>query len=368
MRLWSPSEDLSPIRLARFFVENNIEDGEVLEWLAHQALENEDPKADPKAGGHFFDENEMNYLGHAINCARGVAVDSLVFAFRFEKHKELILSTLEKAADDPVVSIRVLLAGQLGYVNNLDKERGLKLFLKLTERGEAPVLEAAFGSAKFMRFVHFEPLRPFYKTVLVQKIGLEKAGFQLAEAWIRDLPGSLELLEEAIAAGIEAVVGIANAAAVYQDFGSEDARTRSLDLFRRGFAGEHREAFGNALDSSLNRISEERIDVFLPALRLMFECGIWPKRPYGLIDFFKKSASKRPSECLKLLSLVLDWNKVEPLHQPEEIVNAVRTIYHVFDLKRNHDQATAALDLIDKLLLSAQFRYQTQKFLEQASS
>ena len=124
----SPSELISLIRQAEFFIENGKSlKKEVVNFLVSVVRDYND-KQEGKGEDGF--ENEP-YQG-GINEVRGAACESLLECYRFPEYSAVIFSTFETLRpDNATIRTRAALIFKMALLNYLDAKRSLDLYLQL---------------------------------------------------------------------------------------------------------------------------------------------------------------------------------------------------------------------------------------------
>lgn len=372
---WENSHNvLSIVRLCGYFIDKKIDDDYLFYFLVKTAKGHTDPVDDSltiriQRGNSNKTEVNESIFSSGFNSVRGFAAYLLVHCIYFEQHKNLLFETLEYVSENDLLKVRAQIMPNLAVLMNLDKERTLLLFLKLTEEGELVVLEHASSAAQYLSRYDFDRLKPYFLSTL-EHINLHKnTAIILSLAWLFEHDDAIDLLNLFLQKSDEAKAGAIEVAA-YNIINEEDNPIlRSIELFERFFEDAN-EVVIHAYDSAFRKMKKKSFSSLLDTLTKFKKSAVIRKSPRTFFEYLIKCATKYPEECLELIEDFDIYEKPniqsggyydkEPL---KVVINAYSALWG--RKKRNDVLLKKALLLYDRMLLDDRFHGEATKILEE---
>lgn len=147
------------------------------------------------------DDKGMEIVTAGINSIRGIAVELMVDCYVLEQFENEIFKTLEFVADNANEVTRSCVIFRGAWLNNLNKERALDLYLKLLWDYNPYLLAIPCHEGHpllYHMYVNFERLQPFFtKAITIEQAGKPMSMF-LLNAYLNDLPNAYSLLKNLI--------------------------------------------------------------------------------------------------------------------------------------------------------------------------
>ena len=184
-KLYETSEMMQLIWMADYLIAADVMDEEVLNFLIHQALHNLNPE-----------EDKGQPLHESINTVRGAAVEKLTKIDFNPAWANRIFETMDRVAEDSRISVRVSLISRLAFMMNLDKERTLSIFLKLTRNFQKDIYLASIWSAQYIANYNFEKLRPYFNAFMKNPDDIEEIATIAAIGYLNEREGSKQLIND----------------------------------------------------------------------------------------------------------------------------------------------------------------------------
>lgn len=171
-----------------YFIQHDIIMDEIIDFLCELSLNQGDKEP----------LNE-DLVMDGINSIRGAAVNRLVKCYSSKKNEDKIFSTLEYIADNASAVTRASALWELAYLNNLNKERNLDLFLRLVHDYNPKLLSLPLHDRHplvYLIHVNFEKLVPFFEKAILCKESHKSITHILLFAWLNDYKKSKDLFDK----------------------------------------------------------------------------------------------------------------------------------------------------------------------------
>lgn len=143
----------------------------------------------------------MDAITAGINSIRGIAVELMVECHELKQFENEIFETLEYVADNTNEITRSCVIFKGAWLNNLNKNRALDLYLKLLRDFNPYLLAIPCHDGHpllYLMHVNFKKLQPFFsKAILVEDAGKPMSMF-LLNAYLHNLPRGYSLLKNLI--------------------------------------------------------------------------------------------------------------------------------------------------------------------------
>jgi hypothetical protein len=370
----NPHNVFSIVRLCNYFINNKIDEDFLFQFLVKVSIGHTDPIDDSltiKIRRGNSNKNDVNesVFSSGFNSVRGYAAHLLIFCHYFEQHKNLLFETLEYIAANDILKVRAQIMPNLAMLMNLDKERTLLLFLKLTEKSESVVLEHASSTAQYLSRYDFDRLKPYFLSTLEYPNLHKNTAIILSLSWFFERDDAIDLLNLFLQKSDEAKAG-AIEVAVYNII-DENGKpfTRSIELFERFFENADETVIG-AYNLAFHKLKKKSFASLFETLTKFKKSAVIRKSPRPFFEYLVKCATKFPEECLELVEdfdiyekpNIQSWGYYdkEPL---KVVINAYSALWG--RKKRNTILLDKALLLYDKMLLDDRFHGEATKILEE---
>ena len=147
------------------------------------------------------EDKGMDAITAGINSIRGIAVELMVECHELKQFENEIFETLEYVADNTNEITRSCVIFKGAWLNNLNKNRALDLYLKLLRDFNPYLLAIPCHDGHpllYLMHVNFKKLQPFFsKAILVEDAGKPMSMF-LLNAYLHNLPRGYSLLKNLI--------------------------------------------------------------------------------------------------------------------------------------------------------------------------
>ncbi|MDR6845678.1 ATP-binding protein [Flavobacterium granuli] len=158
------------IKIAATLIKKGSYDQNTLQLLINGALDFNSVKK------YYIDTNKgtgiEGILTKGINSISGTAVSALIHT-GIPELENTIFETLEKILQTGPLEVRGFVLYHFAFLNNLNKDRAFKLFVKtLLSENDIHVLASSIWSLQFMTGINFEKLKPvFTKLIQITELG-----------------------------------------------------------------------------------------------------------------------------------------------------------------------------------------------------
>lgn len=318
----------------------------------------------------FYPEEEMlndDPLNDGINRIRGAAALKLILCYKHTEFKEDIFSTLESMAESAAIQTRAAALYQLAYLNNLDKERNLQLFLKLTHDYDSRLLKIPLHNSHplvYLIHVDFNQLIPFFEKAIKIEESYKPISHILFLAWLNGYSGSEELLNKILIDNPIAKETTLKVA--FEALNQVDFKDKCWSILYR-FLNEDNEEIGKTYEFGLHRF-EDNIDVnVMEFLSKYTFSSIGKYRSHYFYELLLKISKDFPHK-------VIDWalafdNHLKPDIQMRYLQNeplqAVMLAYNAIRKYNKMDTALErAMDAFDGILKVPEYRNNALEILQ----
>lgn len=336
--------------LTEYFINNSIVDRNIIDFLTELVVNYEDEKMlnnDPLQDG--------------INRIRGAASLKLVQCYKFPEYKNDIFSALEKMASKAEVHTRAAALYQLVYLNHLDIERNLNLFLSLMKDYNPLLLKVPLHDLHpLLYFIHgnFSKLIDFFTNAIKIEESHEMISNILFFAWLKDYEKSEELLNEILNKSDTAKRTVVEVAfeSIVNGGKIED---KCWEILHR-FLGVDNEELGKVYEHGFLRLKKisfsENLEDFLDKYTYS---SVGKYRGYYFYTLLLKLSNDIPEKCIEWVLQFKECEKPniqermlrnEPLQVVIQSYNAIR------EYDRNNIILEQAMDAFDSMLTVPEYR------------
>jgi hypothetical protein len=342
--------------LVGHFIDNNVVDRDIIEFL--KKLINEYP-----------DEEMLNDdpVNDGINRVRGAAASNLVDCYEFMEFEEDIFSTLESMAQNSAVHTRAAALYKLAYLNNLNKERNLKLYLDLVSDYNPLLLKIPLHSLHplvYLVHVDFKELIPFFEKAITVHEARKPISHVLFIAWANGYEQSEGLLNKVLCDKI-AIKTVVEAA--FELTENEKYKEQAMSIIIR-FLNEDDEDLGKTYEFGLHKIGRQINDELISFIDQYTYSSIGKYRSHYYYEILLSLAKDIPHK-------VIEWalafkNHLKPDIQMRYLQNEpIQVILLAYNAVREYNKKDLllekALDAFDMLLMVPEYRNSASVMLTQ---
>jgi len=269
--------------LTSYFIEQDIIMNETIDFLSEIALNQ--PDKDPLNDDLFSD---------GINSIRGAAVNRLVKCYKSKINEEKIFSTLEFIAENANTVTRASALWELAFLNNLNKERNLNLFLSLVHDYHPKLLSLHLHDTHpliYMIHVDFEKLIPFFKKAILNQESHKVISHILLFAWLNNYNHSKELFDEVCSKSIAAKEQALEVA--FNNLNDEKSFDKCYSIILKYLNEDVKEIADNYEHAFIN-LNPKLFDKIFEFLNLYVDSEVGKYRDYNFYHFLQ--------ECTKVFS------------------------------------------------------------------
>lgn len=343
--------------LVGYFINKNAVDRDIIEFL--KKLINEYP-----------DEEMLNDdpVNDGINRVRGAAASNLVDCYEFSEFEEDIFSTLEKLAQNGAVHTRAAALYELAYLNNLNKERNLKLYLDLVSDYNPLLLKIPLHNLHplvYLIHVDFKQLIPFFEKAITVEEAAKPISYVLFIAWANDYEDSERLLNEILCDKV-AIKTVVDAAFDLMYNHIKYKEKAMLILVR--FLNVDDEELGKTYEFGLHKMGKQINDDIISFIDQYTYSMIGKYRSHYYYEILLNLAKDIPHKVIEW-ALAFD-NHLKPDVQmrylQNEPIQAILLAYNaVRDYNKKDKLLENAMDAFDKLLMVPEYRNSASAMLTQ---
>lgn len=320
-------------------------DDELLRFLGKCALENDDPKED----------REQNHIQQGINSVRGAAVEKLSKINYEPKYADYIFDILNRAAEDKTLAVRCTLIQRLAYLNDLDKQRNINLFLKLVKDKNSEILAVSVWSVQYMIHVNFAVLKDYFIDLLSIDKNQKVIGTILMRAWLNDYENSKLLLEKAFSIHEDYKKGaIENA---FYNIKDDKAMDKCWLILNR-FITEQLESISQEYEWMIKDFEETDFNFWLPLMEKYVL--ILRKENRYFHEYLLKCVNDHYEKCIDLTAHFQTYQPTDNTWErnTKAVLDIVLRAYNALlkHDKTNENYKEKSMDIFDKMLQHPAYR------------
>jgi hypothetical protein len=320
-------------------------DDELLRFLGKCTLEHNDPKED----------KEQNHIQQGINSVRGAAVEKLSKINYEPEYADYIFDILNQAAEDKTLAVRCTLIQRLAYLNDLDKERNLNLFLKLVKDKNSDILAVSVWSVQCMIHVNFAVLKDYFIDLLSIDKNQKAIGTILMRAWLNGYENSKSLLEKAFSIHEDYKKGaIENA---FYNVTDNRAEAKCWDILNQ-FISNQSEKISQEYEWKIKDFEETDFDFWFPLMEKYVL--ILRKDNRYFHEYLLKCINTHYLECLDLVAHFQTYQQTDNIWErnTKVVLDVVLRAYNAILKQDNTNQMykEKSMDIFDKMLQHPAYR------------
>ena len=342
--------------LVDYFINNMIVDKNIIEFL--KTLINEYP-----------DEEMLNDdpVNDGINRIRGAAASNLVDCYEFSEFEEDIFASLERVAKNGAVHTKAAALYKLAYLNNLNKERNLRLYLSLVSDYNPLLLKIPLHNLHplvYLIHVDFKQLIPFFEKAIKVQEAAKPISYVLFVAWVNNYEGSEQLLNEILydKLAIKTVVD-----AAFDLIGNPRYREKAMSLLIR-FLGEDDEEIGRTYEFGLHKMGKQINDEFISFIDQYTYSTIGKYRSHYYYKILLNLAKDFPHKAIEWALAFNNHLKpdIQMRYLQNEPIQVILLAYNAIrDYNKKDKSLEKAMDAFDELLMVSEYRNSASVMLSQ---
>ena len=277
--------------LTDYFINKNSVNDDVIKFIVD--IVTNFPDSIPLNNDPIFD---------GINSVRGAAVDRLVKCYRFKNYQDMIFSTLENIALSSAPHTRACALLHLAVLNNIDKERNIKLFLLLNHDFHPKLISIGLYVENPSNYF-FNTNEDYLKLVpfLRKSIEIEEAHEVITNvifwAWLSNYHNSEELLNKALEASIRAkskAIEVAFGHLKYQKFFEKCLTILKL------FLNIDNKELGERYEHEFIHLAPELFLKLNDFLNEYTNSEVGKYRGYNFYQYLLRVSKDQPEKCIEL--------------------------------------------------------------------
>ena len=342
--------------LVDYFINRNVVNRDIVVFLK-------------KLIDEYPDEEMLNNdpVNDGINRIRGAAASNLVDCYEFLEFEEEIFSTLEKLAQNGAVHTRAVALYKLAYLNNLNKERNLKLYLSLVSDYNPLLLKIPLHNLHplvYLIHVDFKQLIPFFEKAITIEDAVKPISYVLFIAWANNYLESERLLNSILSNKI-AIKTVVDAAFELVD--NQRFKEKAMSLLIR-FLIEDDEDLGKTYEFGLHKMGKQINDELISFIDKYTFSSIGKYRSHYYYEILLKVAKDIPHKVIQW-ALAFD-NHLKPDVQSRYLQNEpIQVILLAYNAVREYNKKDIllerAMDAFDELLKVPEYRNSASNMLTQ---
>ncbi len=341
-------------------------DVEIITFLCNTAVEHEDPMAN---------EELEDSIQNGINTVRGAAVSKIPYLFSYPAQKDMVFDTIDRVLEDFSVGVKATLMPQLHYLVELDKDRTLKVLLRVTEQNEIEVLKYTLRSAQWLTEDFFKELEPYFNTSLDHEEMHGDSAVILALLWIDNQQQCYGLLKKFLKKSEEARSKMVDIAIHNLLNENPISRKRAKKLFLE-FLDSKDEKVIQEYATAFLRIDDQGEDIFIkiyPLLVKYSKSNVVKSSPHYFYEYLLSNAKKYPKECIDLVSRFKNYTKPDISKSGYYDDDPVKILLGAYNSLRNVGESDdrykeKSIRIFDQLLKDDRFRKSANNVTDQIDS
>ncbi|MBS1586027.1 MAG: ATP-binding protein [Bacteroidetes bacterium] len=351
---WPRFNILQLVWMTDYLIASRLVDDEVIDFLINAAINNSDPESD-KPGD--------DGLQRGINTVRGAAVYRLVRINFYPAFATKIFNCLNQVCTDSTITVRTSLISQLAYMMNLDKERTLEIFQKLTANYDFQIYKHSIWSATYLSNYSFERLQEYYLKAIAHSEFYEDLTQPLVFAFLNRKKNSYKLLKR-ISKDPTVKAKIVDAAAHNLIDENNSVDKRAARLFCQYLNLDSKE-IGHVYSVAFIHLEPKDFEALYPLIYKFSRSKNGKTNLSYYYDYLLKCVNKNALLVLKLMENISEHEHSE-LSLDDDSVRIVIALYNVLSRNsHNTKNVEQALALFDQVLYTPQFRKFASKIIEE---
>jgi len=349
------------IWISSYFIETEVLDEEVLDFLIDSAKHNPDPE-----------EREVRNdpLTDGANNVRGAAAQRIVEVAFNHEFEDKIFEALAIISEDPHISVQASIMARMAHLMRLNEERTLKLFLKMVADEE--IINYSMWTCQYLANRNFAQLQGFFKKAVFMESVQGEVAVVLAVAWLKGNSGSLDLLKQVLKRSDKAKVKAIDVAIRNMADDDSETRIKCHKLFTMFLNSENNEVV-NAYDIGFLHLSPDNFSDIHPLLQTYAKSKVAQKGPHYFYDYLFKNTKRYPKECVDLLSRFNTYEKPDMSshrYYDDEPIKVLMGAYNSLSSLEVKDKyyLEKSMELFDMMLRDKRLRNVAEKVVHEVEA
>ena len=327
-----------------YFIKTKSVDNDIIKFLSDRALN--------------YPEEEMlseDPLTDGLKSVRGSSVDRLIKCYVFKEFKEDIFIALESIAKEASIPTKACALNQMAYLNHLDKERNLNLFLDFFHDYNRLLLKIHVTNGHpFMYLIHvdFKKLLPFIKKCILIAESHVMLTYGLYSAWLQDYDQSEKLFYKLLISSIEAQKKAVEIS--FELIEKEKYFNKSLIILNK-FLNSTNKEISKAYEHGFHHLPPNKFEDLYEYIKAYISSEVGKHKGYSFLEFIKKSVIYAPKECIEIAQSFLNYEF--DYYSRSEPIQIILNAYNVLkEYKNKTDLLEYAMNVFDEMLQKQQMR------------
>lgn len=342
------------VRLTDYFIENEIVDKYIIDFLIDKVVSFKDGK-----------RGNSNLLNAGMYSIKGSSAIRLISCYKNEIYREDIFSTLESIAVKAEVHTRAAILDKIILLNNLDKNRNLKLYLSLMHDYNVELLKMPLSENHPLLYlinVNFEKLIPFFKKATEINESHKLISRILFYAWLSNHEGGQELLDSVLS---KSSIAIKTSVKVAFEYLHEEKYSDKCWSIINRFLDENEKEIGEEYDSGLLEFNDKVSPDIIEFIDKYVESNIGKYRNQFFYEYLIEISKDEPHKCIEWS---LNFNNNLNCNDDYQISKPLDVILQSYNAIREEDKEDQtlekAMDAFDGVLQSVDNRWAIQGVLQ----
>ena len=360
------------IRAISYIDEEDNLDLNLIEILKDYALNDPDPKEElwGKNAGSGIPYYGGDPFTYGINTVRGAATTRLAIHGYKTQYPDKIFEILNKIADDKSVAVRCCLIKFIEGMIKWNKDKIYMLFKKASSDRHPQVIKYGLKCLEYlMTKNNFQDFIPYLERVinLKEKPGFRSAGEYIGEilmlAYIRNYPGSEELLEKGFKKNEEIKLGAIQFASRLLAYSDIQIADRSRKIYMQ-FINEDSDEMSQKYDWCFNNFKVEDFNKIYDLILKYSKSRVIKKNCEDFFKYLLKVVSYEPEKCIDLMQ------NYENFEKPDIQYNAlqgepVQILIEAYNKIINDKYKEIAMDIFDLILQEQTYKKEALNVLSE---
>ena len=336
------------VRLTQYFVEKRFFDEEIFSFLslvAQEEKEEYDFQDDPLTAG--------------INSSNGAAAEKLLLFYEDPKIVKNIFEILDKIAAGKEIPVKAVVLWRIAVLNNVDKDRTLELFIKLSSSSPKVLFYSSVWSLQYLIHVDFNKLIPFFKKVINELDNQERqqsCSRLLMAAWFHDYKDSWELLSAAFEKAAPYKIGALDVAVEHF---SNPIFSKKCWKIMYMFLNEDSKEISFEYRSLFRKIGLPELQAYYDFISRYVSSIVGNYRENEFYNFLLRCTEEEPEKCIELTASFSQHTRPNISHtalrdEPLQVIIQAYNAIRKYD--DQNEYLEKAMDIVDQFYMIKEYR------------
>lgn len=338
--------------IIRYLLEKNTFDEEVFIFLQSMALT-----------GSQEDTNNGEAIQRGINQTRGASAGPLIKYADQKEYAERVFDTLEESVSTASVPTRAAILYYHVYLNRVDEQRNLNLFIQLCKDHEIELAEVDVQAVQYHIHNQFDLLIPFFEKARTAEDAAQSLTQVLTVAYVFNYPDSERLLDEYLAVSTNNVASAVRYAFDYVSTTDAGHQQKGLTIANR-FLDDDRTEIVQSYQHGFDDLTLAHFPVVRTFLFAYVRSKVGCQRDSNFYQYLLKCVQHYPDDCLKLVECFENHEGPDIVHrhleqEPLEVIIQAYNAYKRYD--NPNENLERAMDIFDRMLQIPTYRKEAGK-------